>query len=630
MAGGQLVPHTLPNGQTVMVPDYLVPQPQALALPPMQPPSVAPDQRLAYNGTDLGGAPDPSVFAADDAQAAQAKSAEAFRSKLAAPAPAEHTSPAKEPGWMPTGQGVPGGKKPTSGVDPASLVKASRPAAQVGGQEGDIDPDVGAYLLSKLKRGGGGGPSRPGGLVQSAAKEEVRPAENLLPEYKWELGLERRPDLGQEVDPNAEQPTWGDENPVMRQRKTALEQGADVTGQYAEKSFQQSELARQAQSVVAKNALVQQSTALDDQLGTIAKRRAQLAQLHDLADQRSQEAASIEPRTRAEVWGSKGNLGRGLAVLSAVLGGLAGNNNGWNMVKQSVDDAVDDDKTKWERASRLNISAHNDFERAMTLYGDPEMAELDVRNRKLVNMATMAEQQANDRSLDATAKERAMMVVGQARQAFFQGKQQLADLASDKVLKREVDYKAAPAGGGGGDPVLKAYEDAAKLKAAKDKVMGAGGGTKNAVILTDGSTAYATSPAEAQSAQGVIRSADEASDMLDRLDALTETAGKRVLTADERGQAETLQAELMPALQGVHGFKRLTDADLHLLKEMTGDPAAFARNPNARAKLHELKRGVQGTIQNRLKYLRRKPMNRGGTETAAPPAAEGFQEEGEE
>lgn len=481
MATGQLVPHTLPDGRTVMVPDYLAPQ--ALALPNAQAPS-GPDERLALNTapTDPGkwGTGIPSLPAPT-----QAEKAADFRSQLLAqqpeaPGPADHGSASKDPGWMPSGKGVKAAPK-TPGVDPASLA-TRRPQAQQsegGGQGGaDMDPLVRRVFN---EGGGGGGPRRDPGLVVGSIKQEREPGKELLPEYKWELGLEKRPDLGRELDPDAEQPTWGNADPITRERKTGLERGADTVQAMAEKDFASQEIARQEHANAVKFALAQQSEGLDNQLNVIADRRNRIATLQATADKRQEEANSMEPRTREQVWSSKGGLAQVAGYLAMAIGGYAqglgvngAHNPGLEMINKMLDSAVDDERYKSERRQKVGLKAQNDYERAMALYGDPEMAALDTKNRKLASVIAMTDQMANDRALDATAKQRAAAYGQQARQQFYAGKQQIFDMGADKLNKEEINYKpGTPTGGGGDRDTLARLERAARAKKAEDTITGA-------------------------------------------------------------------------------------------------------------------------------------------------------------
>lgn len=613
---GELVPHVLPDGRTLMVPSYLAKL--QTGMQPYAPFSGGFGPKVTQAPGD---AASDFVSVVPDGQTP---------APPAAPAPAV-SLPTRSDDLAQQRQAT----LPQSTIDPSKLVNVSKPTGprpaqqQAPGAPGSISDsvkEVGSEIANRR------GPARPGGLQVSSVKQEVQPGVDLLPEQRWRYGLEKRPDLGQEVDPNAEQPTWGNADPVMRARKTVVERGAEKSAEQAKGNFEQQEQFRIEQSNAQKAALAEQSQMLDQQLGTIADRRARVASLQQAASDRAQEANSIEPRTRAEVWGSKGNTGRAMAVLAAVLGGFAGNHEGWDMVDKSVQDAVDDDRSKWERAQRAGVSANNDFERAMRLYGDPEMASIDVRNRKLANTLAMTQQQLSDRSLDATAKMRGQQLYQQTYDQYLQGVQQVHNLANGKVLKEEVTQTQRAATGGSGVPTkLAMLKGMAEATEAEDKILHrpkAGEGPKGAVILPDGSTAYAANDQEAGKAQSTIRGNDEVKSMVRQLQQLTATASDRVITAPERAKAEVKMGALIPKLHEAMGINGFRGGVVEMIHDYLGNPAAFARNPNANARLEAIGQQADENIQGQLKYLRRDPTSSGGTDTAAPPTAPGFREEG--
>ncbi len=65
MAGSGLVPHVLPSGQTIMVPEYLAPKgPGELAMPSVPAPVAGPDMRVAGPGGGMSDMGDPMEAAA--------------------------------------------------------------------------------------------------------------------------------------------------------------------------------------------------------------------------------------------------------------------------------------------------------------------------------------------------------------------------------------------------------------------------------------------------------------------------------------------------------------------------------------------------------------------------------------
>ena len=474
MAGG-LVPHQLPDGRVIQVPDYLVPQ--GMRLPDATAPVEvsAPDLRVA----GPGGGPmaqwgnEIPTFEAT-APVGQIDQVANIRNALSPKGPTEHATK-QEPSKFKT-LGL--GKSPASNkADPASLDIPGRAPAQQTPSGGG--PEMDPLLRRVFNEGGRGGPARPAGLQASQVVEERQPGKEMLPELKWRYGLEERPDFGQELDPTAEQPTWGDGAPITRARKTGLERGADQAGAAGQQVFQREELMRQQQAVAQKDALLQQSEALDGHLQAIAEKRSQVAQLQALAEQRAQDAASVEPRTRAQIWADKGQFAQGLGILGMVFSAAAqglrgGPNAATEILNKWIGDAVEDDRYRYERAEKLGINAKNDFQRAMAAYGDLDLATLDVRQRKTASTLALAQQMLADKALDDTAKQRGAVMVQQLQEQYLQQAQALQDMVADKVLKQQVTLKPVATGGGG--PVydtLQRIERTARAKKGMDTITGA-------------------------------------------------------------------------------------------------------------------------------------------------------------
>lgn len=482
MAAGALVPHTLPNGQTVMVPDYLVPKGAGALAMPAAPKPQEPDLRVAGPG---GGPSSPGgyLFGVPGIGSTSLP-----------------TKPIKKAiGWVdPEKRGVPEGsqraaeiaarepppaarsqKQGTSGgVDTSTLLRgpaAKEEQAPQGDSDDAMDPMVRKVFNESLRGGGGGGPRRSPGLEIASMQQSREPGKELLPEYKWAHGLEARPDLGQEIDPDAEQPTWGTADPVMRDRKTGIERGAEASGVAARSEFERQVQEQREMGVAQREQLLAQSQLIDEQLDMVAQRRNRIAQLQEVADKRMREAESMEPRTKSEVWESKSGVAQAMAFLSVALGGYTaglgrngGKNAGWDMLNNFLDAEVEGERHKAESRKKLGLEARNDVERAMAMYGDLDMAALESKNRKLANVMAMTQQMMAAKGLDATAKMRGEQVYAAAQEQFLANQQQLFDQIAGKVTREEINYKPGVAtGGGGGAPgTLEALEKAARAKKA--------------------------------------------------------------------------------------------------------------------------------------------------------------------
>lgn len=479
MAAGALVPHKLPNGQTIMVPDYLAPK-GALAMPDVTPPPAGPDLRVA--GVGMGAGP---ADWGNDIPALPSLTPEEMRAQLApapklAPSTKEHARPPTREQQLASLGSKP--QKAPSGVDPSTLARPQQAsgAQAPSGEGGDMDPLVRQVFNESLRRGGGGGPRRPGGMVQDTVKVEREGGKELLPELRRRMGLDA---YEYEVDPFAEQPTIGTEDPIMRKKLSPLERAASGAADGAARR-EQAQIDAERQLGIQRSALLaQQSEEMDAYLATIAERRNRIASMQEAADKRIREAESFEPRTKAQVWENKGGLAQVMGILSMAIGGYTqglgrsgGRNPGWDLVNKVLDDEVAGDVERFERRRKIGMDAKNDVERAMAQYGDLEMAKLEARNRKLASVMAMTQQQMANKALDATALDRVAQIRAAAEQALLEGAQQQFDLINGKVIKEESIYKQAPmTGGGGGNTTLKAIEDAARAKKGLNTIMGVDG-----------------------------------------------------------------------------------------------------------------------------------------------------------
>jgi len=484
MAGGQLVPHTLPNGQTIMVPDYLAPK--ALALPNVQAPQ-GPDMRVAGPGGGpmaQWGNEIPTLPQETQAEEAASMRAQILGQRPAAPSPAlSGNSHATKPQGREAELASLGGKKP-SGVDPSTVV-IGKPQQPQSGDNGGDDPNGGMdplvrRVFNEGPAGGGGGPRRPGAMEVGTIKEEREPGKQLLPEQMWAAGLAERPAELYERDPNAPISTIGTDEPVMREKLTPIEQGAKSFGERGVREYERQVADQHMQNVAAKSQLVQQSELMDQQLATIAERRDRIAKLQDVAEKRAQEANSMEPRTRQQIWESSSPPAIVFGILGTALGAYGaslGHHSNWAMdqLNKTLDSAVEDERYKHESRRKIGLDAKSDLDKAMAIYGDLDLATIDTRNRKLANVMAMTQNMLSDRGLDAQAKDRGAQLMAQLQAQYMEGIRQQQDMLTGHVIKQEVNYKQGAPTGGGAAPktTLQRLEEAARAKKAVNTITGA-------------------------------------------------------------------------------------------------------------------------------------------------------------
>lgn len=582
MAGGQLVPHQLPDGRWVKVPDYLLPAQPALALPNVPPPPAAPDARLA-----LG--PTPRMGSGQQQMLGDASSD--FRQVLdVANSPAAPiAAPSVLPGAVVSIPHVPENfqqETPEQEQTAANAAKLKQvPKTDPRQRSGVINQTVDELYGKKP-----GGPARPGPVdpsllqpVVAEIKQERVPGQRILPEQAWAMGIEQRPKELYELDPNAEQPTWGTEEPVMREKLTPLEQGAEKAGQFARTEYEQQVDAARQMGNVQRAALVEQSQAIDSQLAGIAERRQRIAQLQETADRRMQEAESQEPRTRGEIWESKGNLARGTAILAAVLSGAAaglqgrGGSPAWEAIERSIDDDVKGEQYKFERRMRLGLEAKGDLARAHALYGDLDIATLETKQRKTANLLATTQQMLADRSLDMNARARGEQVYAAGKAAFLENQRQLMDALTGKVVKEEATLKpygqviqtATPKAVGGGGGTGKPGISGDKLKGLSAEVRSL------AVKMPDGRYKFARSAEEKKDIQNKMVVAKTMIDRLRQLQAFRADKSNTIPWTKKRGQLEAIGADLLRLGKSKDAMGTLDKGLIEFSQRQFGKPEEF-------------------------------------------------------
>lgn len=581
MAGGALVPFEVSPGRTVMVPDYLVPQ--APAAPLQLPEAGAPPP------------PDPNRIAANDGNPFLAQASPDYRAVLDAGKAPPPTTPLAMTVAPPTEDAEQRRKRQDAErANEAAKEAASKKAAPknlkpVPKPDPRRESNVIAQTASELyapKPGGTGAPkpADPQNLrpVVAEIKQERVPGQRLLDEQAWRYGFAERPNFPDEIDPNAEQPTWGTEEPVRRPYLTALERGAKQAGEGARAEFERGEQARQEMAVVQRAALAEQSAAIDSQLATISERRKKLASLQSLADDRMESAKSMEPRTRAEIWGSQGNVGRGVAILAAVLGGAAqglrgGPNSAWDMIENWVNETVEDDRYQYERSMQLGQAAKRDWVEAVQLYGDVDSAALESKNRKLANVMASAQMMMNDRQLDATAKERGAAILAMAEEAYLANKQQLMDSIAGKVTKEEATLRPygevlqkatpKPTGGGGGGAAPGITGD--KLKGLSAEIRGL------AVKMPDGTFKFVRNPVVRADTQERLNSAKDMIHTIAQIQALRADKANSIPWSKKRGQMEALGSQLLLLDKSKNKMGTLDNGLLQFANKRFGSPEEF-------------------------------------------------------
>lgn len=607
-AGGNLVPHQLPDGRTIMVPGYLAGP--AAPGPGMANAAAADPMEAAARMQALQPTP-------QEQQVASIRSA--LAPKAPAPGANEHKSTVPSgPGWMPRGEAKGGGG---GAVDPSTLAEpgVGKAPAPSGVDSGEPWNPLVRQVFNE-GGGGGGGPRRTGRREETSVTAERLPGKELLPELKWAMGLEERP---QELDPD--KPFVADD-PQYRAVQTGVTRGADAAGKSARAAYEQQANFEQRRLNAEREVLVQQSQALDQNLAQVAERRNRIAQLQETADKRMEEARSFEPRTRKQVWQEMGKPAQIMGVLAMALGGYAvgtgraGRNMGMDMVNKLIDDAVDDDRNKAEKRLKLGQSAKNDYERALTLYGDPEAAALEAKQRKLASTMGMLQNQLASQSLDAMAKQRGEQLYAQAEQQYLQNAQQLYDQLNGVVVKESINYKPEMVGGGGGMSLKQRIKNAAETQTNLNIIEGKGDKPFQRSVEGDKLNDINGAMEAIDAADAVtrdLRVLGASSDIDDPLSGPVDALAKVVGTGGTgRRTRQSLEANTARLARGIQQSLGKSDNDAKLADQMaTGDGSAASRAAAAKTAREQAMGRLQSamagmTPQQRQSFLEGLPPER--------------------
>jgi len=368
---------------------------------------------------------------------------------------------------------------------------------------------------------------------------------------------------------------------------------------------------------------------MDDVIDQRLQRQAvndRLQQLQQTRDQREQEVATMPPPDLHRYWGEKGVASQVMTGLSIALGGYVqglrgGENPGLDMANRAIDQWMQTEREKYERASDSAKRADNQYGQALALYGTPEMAENDMRARAYaVRDAMLANQLDQIGNADAYAKGQEALQQGALQRQ--QLKAQAYQLAGEKAVEDTLQQRVT--GGGGGGNFLRGLKAAAEAKKTADylngrtdangKPIAGAGDSPLAVRFPDGSVRYAGNAKEKTAAQKVVRSANEAIGKIDRLKQLTDSASSRAWGDEDRARAESLLGGLVFEAHDAMGVATFQEATKQNIERMVGDPEHFFRSPGAAAKLDELKRQMQDQIKANKETLGRGASSAGSAE----------------
>jgi hypothetical protein len=332
---------------------------------------------------------------------------------------------------------------------------------------------------------------------------------------------------------------------------------------------------------------------LEQQRQQVASNRAALQQKLDIVDRREREAADATPQTRREVLQSRGALAGVMSGLSIALGGWVqglrgGENPGLKIVNDSIESEISSQRAKWEASKDKIGAARSDFGQAMQLYGDPNMAEADMRMRALTlaaNMANAYKTQGENQEWMANQQQVSQALAAQAAGE----KQKWKTLADGQVVQENYVYKPPTYAQVGGPPKV-TKDQREQMKEARERQ----------VRLPDGSYAYAVNPAHVRALQDKITAANNTLDAFSQIRALLPKGGGPVTDPNVRKQIEAIQDRALSSLSASEAQGVVTKADAERASATLSDINAIITDGGAGLKATEsvVRNNMEATVRD--------------------------------
>lgn len=312
--------------------------------------------------------------------------------------------------------------------------------------------------------------------------------------------------------------------------------------------------------------------ALEEQRQQIAQNRATLQKKLDIVDRREREAATATPQTRREVLQSRGALAGVMSGLSIALGGWVqglkgGENPGLKIVNDSIESEISSQRAKWEALKDQAAGARTDFGQAMQLYGDPNMAEADMRMRALTlaaNMSSAYKSQGENQEWLANQQQVTQQLAGAAAAE----KQKWKTLADGQVVQENFVNRPATYAHVGGAPKL----DKAQQERA-DKAR------PRLVRTPDGRYGYVAGETEKK---GVQEQLSAGGDVVDSMAKLLALANDNTITDQEkRARYKALTQDIRPIISVAKKQGAMGEQEVKGYEDILGDPSAIIKDNGA-------------------------------------------------
>jgi hypothetical protein len=206
----------------------------------------------------------------------------------------------------------------------------------------------------------------------------------------------------------------------------------------------------------ADSALAQQEKAISADEIKLEAQRKEYARRQSTIDKERDAVDKLEVDPDKVFSDNGGTFAKVLAGLSILAGGALqgvnrmGSNPGLDAINQAIDRNIADQKEKIARRRQGVADKETELERLMTIYGNPEIAERELRSRQMALVNAYAKRATQDSPEDVQANVQAALADFEAQRV--QQRMAIDQAAQDDVTIQERYSSGAAGGAAGGVP----------------------------------------------------------------------------------------------------------------------------------------------------------------------------------
>lgn len=340
---------------------------------------------------------------------------------------------------------------------------------------------------------------------------------------------------------------------------------------------------------VADRALAAQERQVGQEEIKLAQMRKEYARRQAIIDDERAEIDELKVDPDQVFSGDTGAIARVFAGISIIAGGALqgakglGSNPGLDAVTDAIDRNVQHQKEQIARRRQGLGGKETELERLMATYGNPEVAERELRNRQLALASAYAKRQTMNSSDDVRANVEASFADLDRQSA--EERMAINQASQDDIVENWVHVLGRTFQVGGQAPVKE-----------KDREI--------AVTLPGGGVKYARDPVQAREAQSRISAGAFIHDRLDELKAaVAKGRTDRLWWNENRGRIQATMVSVMAKAKEKDALGTLDAGVERLIEKGYGSPDAILAWDDATVgKLNANQSLIQKEIQNVIDY----------------------------